>query len=104
MFTFNFNENHYHSSDPNLINLLNELKMSFEELLGKFDTLTATIVAEKEQVADALAELRGSISDLQEMIANGATPEQLLELSNRLDGVAIDIAAILPDQPPVEPV
>lgn len=78
---------------------LDRLMATFEEISAKVDALQASLDNEQAQIAAAIEGLNQSIVDLQNQIANGATPEQLQVLADKLDGIKTDLESTIADAP-----
>ncbi len=85
-----------------IVNKLNLLEMNIQELTVKVDALQVALDLEQQQIALALATLNQAIADLEVLLADGGTEAERQLLADKLDAVASDLAATIPDLP--EPV
>ena len=76
---------------------LDRIMATFEEISAKVDALQASLDNEQAQIAAAIEGLNQSIVELQNQIANGATPEQLQVLANKLDDIKTDLEGTIAD-------
>jgi archaellum component FlaC len=84
-------------------NKLERIMATFDEINAKLDTLQAALDNEQAQIASAIAGLEQTILDLQSQIANGATPEQLQAVADKLTAIQTDLEGTIPDAPAETP-
>lgn len=86
---------------------IDAIMLTTEDIVAKFATLQTTIAAEREQVADAVADIRVKLANIAAELAQGVEVKQadLAKLDAALDGVIVGVAEIYtPEAPPVPPV
>lgn len=66
-----------------------------DELKAAADALQASLDAEQEQMLAALASLQATIDTLNAQLADGATPEQLQEIIDKLNATKSDLEATI---------
>src|SRR5687768_3848862 len=101
----------YHHPDPETARDIKQIKTLIKKLMAKIDELNQKVTelqqivdTEQQEVANALAALEAEKVRLQEMIANGATPEQLQSVSDNIDAIINDVKTTIPNLPePEEP-
>lgn len=101
-----FNINIY-ANDRKLIELLKSCNLkldnimaTIQDLTAQVDELQAALDAEQQQIADAIAALQQTITDLQEMVADGGTAEERQALSDKLTAIKADLEATVNNEPP----
>lgn len=73
------------------------------ELTAKVDALQASLDQEQQEIADAIAALQQSITDLQAMVADGGTVEERQALADKLDAIKADLEGTISNEPAPEP-
>lgn len=73
------------------------------DLAAKVDALQTALDTEQQEIADAIAALQQSITDLQAMVADGGTVEERQALADKLDAIKADLEGTISSTPPVEP-
>ncbi len=74
--------------------------MNAKDIQDKLDNLTVTIEAERQQVVNAVSELKSEIQGLKDAIANGATQEELDRIAAGVDAAANKVQNIYPNIEP----
>jgi seryl-tRNA synthetase len=106
-----FNINIYHHPDPEAARGIKQVKTLIKKLMGKIDELNEKVTqlqeaidAEQQEVANALAVLEAERLRLEDIIKNGATPEQLQSVSDNIQKAIDDVRTTIPNLPdPEEP-
>ena len=76
---------------------------TIEQLNEKADVLQATVDTFQAKTIAAVQSLQETIADLQNQIANGATPEQLQAVADKLEATKADLESTpLPEAPAEE--
>jgi septal ring factor EnvC (AmiA/AmiB activator) len=70
---------------------LKKIMANITELTAKVDALQTALDAEQQQIADAIAALNQSITDLQALVADGGTAEERQALADKLDAIKTDL-------------
>lgn len=73
------------------------------ELTAKVDALQTALDTEQQEIADAIAALQQSITDLQAMVADGGTVEERQALADKLDAIKADLEGTISNEPAPEP-
>ena len=77
---------------------------TLQELSAKVDTLQTALDDEQQQVANKIAELEAVAADLR---ASGGTDADRQAFADKIDAIAADLKATIPDdvvpEPPTEP-
>lgn len=86
------------------LTIINNLKLkkimaTIAQLSAKVDDLQSALDAEQQQIADAIATLNQTVSDLQALVADGGTEADRQAVADKLDAVISDLEATIPDQP-----
>lgn len=64
---------------------------TLQELNDKVDELQTALDAEQQQVADAIAALNGTITDLQALVAAGGTEEERQAILDKITSIKTDL-------------
>lgn len=70
---------------------LNTIMANITELTEKVDALQAALDAEQQQIADAIAALQQTITDLQALVVSGGTEAERQALADKLDAIKADL-------------
>jgi hypothetical protein len=78
-----------------IINFITTLRImaTIAELSEKVDELQASLDAEQEKIAAAIGALKQTIADLQAVLAEGATPEAIQAVVDKVDAIKADLEA-----------
>jgi hypothetical protein len=92
------NINHYDRDDKFLTQKLNLIMASIKDLNAKVDVLQADLDVEQQKIADAIAALQQTVTDLQALVVDGGSADERQAVSDKLDAVIADLQATpLPD-------
>jgi hypothetical protein len=92
-----------------LLNIINsrseKMALTTEDIVAKFTALQATIAAEREQVAAAVADFKIKLANIQAELEQGVAIKQadLQRLSDAIDGVTVGVAEIYTPEIPIDP-
>jgi len=79
---------HIHRVTPKQIIIIME---KLDELSAKVDALQVSLDAEQEAIAAAINGLSATIVDLQAQLADGATPEAVQSIIDKVDAIKADL-------------
>lgn len=72
---------------------------SISELSSKVDALQAALDSEQQEIADAIAQLNQTISDLQAIVSDGGTAEERQAIADKLDAITTDLQGTINANP-----
>jgi chromosome segregation ATPase len=78
----------------------NAIMSAIQQVQAELTNLQTAIETERSQVSEALGKLNTTITQLQQQLADGASPEQLQELLNGLVSARENLQTIIPDEAP----
>lgn len=70
---------------------LNQIMATLQELSAKVDELQTALDAEQQQIADAIAALQQTVTDLQAQLTDGGTTEERQAVLDKLNAVITDL-------------
>lgn len=74
-----------------ITNNQNKIMATLQELETKVDELQVALDAEQQSIAEAIAALTQTITDLQALVADGGTVEQRQAIADKLDALKADL-------------
>ncbi len=74
-----------------------------DDLNAKVDALQASLDNEQAQVANAINALNETVAGLQAQLADGATPEQVQALIDKIGAITTDLEGTIADAPTETP-
>lgn len=80
-----------------------QIMATIQELSAKVDELQTKIDTEQQQVADALATLNQTVSDLQALIVDGGTQAERQAIMDKLNSAISDLESTVADAIPPPP-
>lgn len=92
---------HHHDASASKIDEIltntNLIMASITELNAKVDTLQTALDEEQQQIAQAIADLQQTVTNLEALIVSGGTEAERQALSDKLDAIVTDLKGTIPD-------